>query len=249
MKCSSNYWCCNLQEFEQNHRAQSSEGGPYSINKVPQNGLWLKFKPMKINIQIWPTMISFWYDTFFLPTYIWTCQPYKILWQLFLLHVLPTCWMILANRQREGEKGGKERKKRERKRKEKREGRRERKRKGKGKGKGEEKEKKERKGKEKRRKGKREEKGRGKLYLLHFPTTLYVISTVLSTFNVVSLIGYSPIMILQSSLNPPLKPHDIVMQAPYPQKMLRTVEDNQTFYLFIYLFIYSFIYLFIYLFI
>ena len=66
------------------------------------------------------------------------------------------------SKNREGEKGGKERKKRERKRKEKREGRRERKRKGKGKGKGEEKEKKERKGKEKRRKGKREGKGERK---------------------------------------------------------------------------------------
>ena len=66
------------------------------------------------------------------------------------------------SKNREGEKGGKERKKRERKRKEKREGRRERKRKGKGKGKGKEKEKKERKGKEKRRKGKREEKGERK---------------------------------------------------------------------------------------
>ena len=66
------------------------------------------------------------------------------------------------SKNREGGKGGKERKKRERKRKEKREGRRERKRKGKGKGKGKEKEKKERKGKEKRRKGKREEKGERK---------------------------------------------------------------------------------------
>ena len=66
------------------------------------------------------------------------------------------------SKNREEEKGGKERKKRERKRKEKGEGRKERKRKGKGKGKGEEKEKKERKGKEKRRKGKREEKGKRK---------------------------------------------------------------------------------------
>ena len=58
------------------------------FHKTPQNGLWPKFKPVKINIQTWPTMTSFWYDTFFPPLKYELVNLNQILKIAFLLHTV-----------------------------------------------------------------------------------------------------------------------------------------------------------------